>query len=201
MNRWDERYDHERYFYGRAPNAFVADRLPGLPRGRGLFLAEGEGRNAVFAAGLGHDVVAGDSSAVGRRKALQLAGERGVRLTYHLADVLLHRWDREVWDHVVLCFAHLPPADMAGLHGRVATCLRPGGTLVFTSFSKAQFGRKSGGPPDRDWLHDLDTLPGQFPGLEVPHAVEREVDLDEGVGHHGPSMVIEMLGVRPGADV
>jgi SAM-dependent methyltransferase len=200
VNRWDERYDHERFFYGRAPNYFVAEQVRCLAGGRGLYLAEGEGRNAVFAAGLGHEVVAVDSSAVGRRKALELAGERGVHLTYHVADIVLHPWHRERWDHAVLCFAHLPPEDMAGVHRRVAASLKPGGTLVFTSFSKAQFGRTSGGPPRLEWLHDLAELPGQFPGLEFTHAVEREVDLAESVGHHGAAMVIEMVGVRPGGD-
>ena len=76
-NNWDIRYDEERFFYGKEPNYFVAQQLPKLEKGRGLFLAEGEGRNAVFAAGLGHEVVAVDNSVVGRRKALELAAARG----------------------------------------------------------------------------------------------------------------------------
>jgi len=196
LNRWDERYDHERYFYGRTPNLFVGEQLPLLPRGRGLYLAEGEGRNVVFAAGLGHHAVAVDSSAVGRRKALALAEDRGVGIHYHVADILEDRWDEQAWDHVVLCFVHVPPEDRPGLHRRVASCLKTGGTLIFTSFSKAQFGRPSGGPPRLDWLHELDVVRGEFPGVEFEQAVEHEVDLNEGVGHVGPAMVIEMVGVK-----
>ncbi len=196
MNRWDERYDHERYFYGRTPNQFVAEELPLLPKGRGLYLAEGEGRNVVFAAGLGHHAVAVDSSAVGRRKALALADDRGVGIHYHIADVLDHNWHEQAWDHVVLCYLHLPPAQRTELHRRVAQCLKPGGTLIFTSFSKAQHGRKSGGPPDIELLHDLAEVRGEFPGLEFEHAIEQEVELAEGVGHVGPAMVIEMLGTK-----
>jgi SAM-dependent methyltransferase len=196
LTRWDERYDHERYFYGRTPNEFVADQLPALPAGRGLYLAEGEGRNVVFAAGLGHHAVAVDSSAVGRRKALALAEDRGVGIHYHVADILDDRWDEQAWDHVVLCFVHVPPEQRAELHRRVAACLKPGGALIFTSFSKAQFGRHSGGPPRLDWLHDLDEVRAEFPGVEFEQAVEREVDLREGVGHHGLAMVIEMVGTK-----
>lgn len=201
-NRWDERYDHERYFYGEEPNLFVAGRLAGLPPGRALFLAEGEGRNAVHAAGLGHRVLAVDSSEVGRRKALELARRRGVTLEYRCADLLAEPWDTDPWtgrpwDLVVLCFVHLAPADTAALHARAAAALAPGGRLLLNSFAKAQFGRPSGGPPRLDWLHDLAELGGQFPGLVVEHAVEREVLLAEGTGHRGEAVTIEIAARRP----
>lgn len=200
-NRWDERYDHERFYYGEEPNAFLAQRLPVLPAGTALFLAEGEGRNAVFAAGLGHRVLAVDSSAVGRRKALELAARRGVTLEYRCADALtedwaVDPWNGKPWDLIVLCFAHMPPEDAAAFHMRVAAALAPGGALLLCSFSKAQLGRASGGPPQLEWLHDLETLRGQFPGLAWDMAVEREVTLSEGTGHRGEAMVIEMEGKR-----
>ncbi len=200
-NRWDERYDHERYFYGEEPNRFVADRLAGLAPGRALFLAEGEGRNAVHAAGLGHRVLAVDSSAAGRRKALDLARRRGVDLEYRCDDLLADPWDRDPWegrpwDLVVLCFVHLEPADAVAVHARAAAALAPGGLLLLNSFAKAQFGRPSGGPPRLDWLHDLDELRGQFPGLVIEHAVEREVQLAEGSGHRGEAVTIELAGRR-----
>jgi hypothetical protein len=62
---WDERYDTEDYVYGRQPNSFVVEYSKRVPKGRVLCLAEGEGRNAVFLAGLGYDVVGVDSSGVG----------------------------------------------------------------------------------------------------------------------------------------
>ncbi len=196
MNNWDERYDHERFFYGRTPNYFVADQVPLLEPGRGLYLAEGEGRNAVFAAGLGHRVTAVDTSAVGRRKALELAADRGVQVTYRVADVMTDNWSGETWDHIVLCFAHLHPEHAPELHRRVGASLAPGGTVILVSFSKAQFGRKTGGPPGLAWLHDVDELTEGFPGVDFDYAREREVDLQEAVGHQGPAMVIEMVGMK-----
>ena len=198
-NRRDERYAHPRYVYGEEPTAFLAEQLPALPPGRALFLAEGEGRNAVYAAGLGHRVLAVDSSAVGRRKALELAARRGVTLEYRCADVLADPWGEAAWDVVVLCFAHLEPVDAVTMHARAAACLAPGGRLILNSFSKAQLGRTSGGPPRLEWLHDLEELKGQFPGLVFEHAVEREVELGEGVGHRGKAMTIEIVAHRPSA--
>jgi SAM-dependent methyltransferase len=194
-NNWDVRYDQERYFYGERPNYFVARQLPALDKGRGLFLAEGEGRNAVFAAGLGHEVVAVDNSFVGRRKALDLAAANGVNIDYRLEDLTAGSWARESWDFVVLCFVHLNPKIMPEVHGQVAECLAPNGRLILLSFSKAQFGRTSGGPPRLEWLHDLAELKGQFTGLELA-VEEKEVDLQEALGHNGLAIVIEMTGVK-----
>jgi len=192
-NNWDNRYDAERYFYGTEPNYFVARVLPGLPRGRALFLAEGEGRNAVFAAELGHDVVAVDNSFVGQRKALALAAARGVELEYRLADLVGGSWMRESWDLIVLGFAHLVPKVMPAVHLGCVAALRPGGVLVLNSFARSQFGRKTGGPPRLEWLHDLTELRQRFAALTLD-AVETEVELSEGSGHGGLAMVIELVG-------
>ena len=194
-HNWDIRYDEERFFYGMEPNYFVASQLPKLEKGRGLFLAEGEGRNAVFAAGLGHEVVAVDNSFVGRRKALELAASRGVSIDYRFEDLTNGSWSKERWDFVVLCFAHMDPAIMPTVHCQVAECIRPNGRMILLSFSKAQFGRTSGGPPRLEWLHDPKELVMQFPGLDLK-VDEREVDLAESVGHTGQAMVIEITGSK-----
>ena len=55
---WNDRYAAAGHFYGEAPNAFVAEVAPQIPAGPVLCLAEGEGRNAVHLATLGHRVTA-----------------------------------------------------------------------------------------------------------------------------------------------
>jgi len=195
-NNWDNRYDDERFFYGEEPNYFMARELPNLPLGRGLFLAEGEGRNAVFAAGLGHDVVAVDNSKVGRRKAQELASRSGLTIEYRCQDIIHGPWDDEKWDFVVLCFAHLPPDVMGHVHRRVVECLRPGGKVILVSFAKSQFGRQSGGPPRLEWLHDAKKLRDDFTGVNWEKLDEVEVDLKESVGHFGAAMVVEGVGTR-----
>jgi SAM-dependent methyltransferase len=198
-NNWDRRYDQEEYFYGHNPNHFVEQELKQLPPGRGLFLAEGEGRNAVFAAGLGHQVKALDSSWVGRDKTLNLARSRGVEVEYRLVDLIDGHWLEEgAFDFVVVCFTHLQPEFMATVHGRAVASLRPGGRLIHCSFSRAQFGRKSGGPPRLDWLHEVETLKNQYAGVEIDRACELEYELDEAAGHRGLAMIIELSGNRAG---
>ena len=141
-------------------------------------------------------MVAIDSSAVGRRKALELAERAGVQLEYRVEDLLEGDWPTESWDLVVLCFAHLPPEVAAEVHNRVAACLKPGGTLILQSFSKQQFGRHSGGPPRLEWLHSVDILREQFPQLVWEQLEEKEVELRESVGHFGMAWVIEGIATR-----
>lgn len=196
---WDQRFAGERYYYGTEPNAFLAAELAGLPRGRGLFLGEGEGRNAVHAARLGHEVLAVDASRVGRDKALRLARERGVTLAYLVGDVSTLPWDDRPFDFAALIYLHLPPGVRRAVHARVVAALRPGGTLILESFARGQLGRPSGGPRQAELLHDLRELQADFAGLAWTTAVECEVQLDEAPGHHGPALVNRLVGIRPAA--
>lgn len=197
MNPWDVRYRHDDYFYGTAPNALVAEALRDLAPGRGLYAAEGEGRNALHAAGLGHDVVAFDSSVEGRRKALALAAERGVEIDFRLCDAADEAWkDAGPFDHVVLCFFHATPDARPGLHAGFAAALKPGGRMIVVSFAKEQFGRGTGGPPDLDLLHELDDIRGEFPGVAWERAERLEVEQHEGPGHDGVAAVNLLVGTR-----
>jgi hypothetical protein len=47
---WNQRYAEAAFAYGSEPNAFFAEQLSKLEPGKLLLPAEGEGRNAVFAA-------------------------------------------------------------------------------------------------------------------------------------------------------
>ena len=78
---WNSRYSAEEYAYGEEPNAFIKQQLDNLIPGKILFPAEGEGRNAVYAAKLGWNVEAFDLSTEGREKALSLAAQNGVDIS------------------------------------------------------------------------------------------------------------------------
>lgn len=65
---WNERFAAKEYVYGTDPNSFYKEQLLLLETGSVLFPAEGEGRNAVYAAKLGWDVTAFDSSTEGNAR-------------------------------------------------------------------------------------------------------------------------------------
>jgi 2-polyprenyl-3-methyl-5-hydroxy-6-metoxy-1,4-benzoquinol methylase len=81
LARWNERFSSEAYLFGTAPNAFLVSQRPLLQPGKTvLAVADGEGRNGVWLAEHGLDVLSIDFSPVALEKARKLASERGVRL-------------------------------------------------------------------------------------------------------------------------
>lgn len=198
MNRWDERYAAEGYFYGTEPNDFLRDRYTAIPAdGEVLCLGEGEGRNAVFLAQHGRRVVALDQSALGLRKAEQLAASRSVRIATLQADLTSYAIEPLRWDGIVSIWCHLPSALRADVHRRVVTGLRPGGVFLLEAYTPDQIACGTGGPKEIDLLPTLADLRRELVGLDLVHAVERERVVVEGRGHSGLSAVVQVLARKP----
>ena len=108
---WDERYAADELVYGSAPNDFLAKQAHRFPKtGRALDIGAGEGRNALFLASLGLDVLAVDQSAVGMQKAQRLARERGLSLRTQAADLNDFQAEPNFFDVISSIFVHLPAA-------------------------------------------------------------------------------------------
>ena len=194
---WDERYGQEQYVYGEEPNAFFRQTLDGLAKpGRILLPAEGEGRNAVYAASRGWTVDAFDISTAGRDKALRLAAKRGVVIHYEVADYVGADIETDAYDAVGLIFAHIHERHRRDVHRRLTTALRLGGAMILEAYSKEQLRYGTGGPPTEDLLYTLDTLRKDFADLAVLRLEQIETEIREGKYHHGLSSVIRFVGVR-----
>jgi SAM-dependent methyltransferase len=193
---WNERFGLPEYAYGKAPNVFVAEEAWRIPRGAVLCLAEGEGRNAVHLAALGHDVTAVDLSPAGLGKAEALARERGVSLTLVEADLAEYAIAPVRWQGIVAAFAHLPPELRARVHRAAVQGLVPGGVFLLVAYTPAQLALGTGGPRIPELLMSLDTLREELDGLDLVVARERQRDLHEGAHHVGPSALVEIVGVR-----
>lgn len=190
---WDERYSEPGFAYGTEPNDFLRERAAQLQPGRTLSLAEGEGRNAVFLAGLGHEVTAVDASAVGLDKARQLAAERGLDIDTRVADLAAFEIEPGAWDNIVSIFCHLPPEVRRRLHRAVVAGLRPGGMLLLEAYTPAQIALGTGGPPVAELTMTLDALREELAGLNFLHAAEREREVIEGRYHTGRAAVVQVL--------
>jgi len=193
---WDARYTAEAYAYGHTPNAFFAKQLSAHEPGRLLLPAEGEGRNAVFAAQRGWDVTAFDFSGSGREKALQLAEREKVSLRYELTDVRSFSYPEAAFEAAALIFAHLPPEDRHFLHQKVWQSLAAGGVLWLEAFSKEQLGRASGGPKKPDMLYHPEALAADFPEAAIQQLEVRETELDEGPFHQGKASVVRLIAKK-----
>lgn len=194
---WDERYAAPGYAYGKEPNDFLRQVSNRIPRGRVLCLAEGEGRNAVYLAGLGCSVLAVDASAVGLQKALKLAAEREVRIETRVVDLAEYAIAPESFDAIVAIFCHLPPTLRARVHRQAVQGLRPGGLLVLEGYAQGQLGRGTGGPQSAEMLFDLATIQQELRGLQWELAVEKQREVVEGSFHTGLGQVIQLLGIKP----
>lgn len=194
---WDERYAEPELTYGAEPNDFLREMALRLPAGPVLALGEGQGRNAVFLAGLGHAVTAVDQSAVGLARARELAASRGVAITTVTADLANFDPSPGPWSGIISIFCHVPSDLRRRLYPRCAELLAPGGVFILESFTPDQPAFGTGGPKETDLLCTLGELRELLPGLvlEVGREVVRE--LHEGAYHHGPSAVVQVVARRP----
>ena len=196
---WNDRYATEDYLFGTEPADFLVRQAPGLaPRSRVLCVADGEGRNSVHLAALGHDVTAFDPAPNALAKAGRLAAAKGVHVALHEAGIEDWPWTPAAFDAVVAIFIQFaaPPAR-ATLFGNIARTLRPGGLLLLHGYAPRQVGYGTGGPPHAENMYTLPLLLDAFPGWEVLHAADRDAEIDEGRGHSGRSALIDFVARKP----
>ena len=193
---WDERYSAAAYAYGTEPNDFLKSVAERIPPGPVLCLAEGQGRNAVYLASLGHEVLAVDQSAIGLERARKLAESRDLVIATQVADLASFDIVRERWSGIVAIFAHLPPALRARVFGAAVRGLAPGGAFVLEAYTPKQLEYRTGGPQDASLLMTLDALRAELAGLRIEHGVETEREVQEGEYHHGRSAVVQILGFK-----
>lgn len=195
--RWDERYSVDHYLFGTEPNDFlksVAGMIP--PASAVLCLADGEGRNGVYLAGLGHRVTSIDQSAVGLRKAEQLAGSKGVQIRTVTANLAEHDLGVACMDAVVSIFFHIPPEPREQIYRKVERALKPGGLLILESYTPAQLKHGTGGPPVPELMLTAELVRQSFPNLAFERCQEIEREVIEGSGHTGLAAVVQAIGRR-----
>ncbi len=199
LNRWNERYKNEEFAYGKEPNHFLRNQLDDLPPAKILFAAEGEGRNAVYAATKGWEVSAFDISIEGQKKALNLANQNGVTIGYSLGYLEKLDYQPEQFNVIALIYAHFPAAVKSVYHQLLNTYLAAGGIVIFEAFSKAHLqyniqNPKVGGPKDIDDLFSLEEIKSDFSNYEILLLEQREIELSEGHFHNGTGSVIRFVG-------
>ncbi|HBP87031.1 MAG TPA: class I SAM-dependent methyltransferase [Nitrospirales bacterium] len=128
--RWNKKYETERYLFGRDPIPFLQDHLGLLPKGAALDLAMGEGRNGVFLATKGFQVTGVDISEAGFKKAQAMAAEKGVTLTTVVADLEQYTIPPNIFD-VILCTYYL----QRDLFPKMAAALKPGGMILIETYT------------------------------------------------------------------
>lgn len=198
-DRWNERYSQEEFAYGEEPNNYLKEQVDKLDPGTILFPAEGEGRNAVYAATKGWKVFAFDISDAGKKKALQLAAAKNVSIDYKVGEIACLGYKPGQFDAIALIYAHFPAAIKSAIHRELDQLLHPGGILIFEAFSKNHVrynskDEKVGGPKEVDMLFSIEEIRADFPHYDIIELAEKEIELNEGLFHIGTGSVIRFTG-------
>lgn len=198
---WDRRFaEADDYLFGRLPNRFLAQQAHRLRPGQGvLCLADGEGRNGVFLAERGMEVLSVDISPVAQAKGRRLAAERGVELRFEEANLATWNWPLAAFDAVVAIFIQFAgPSLRSRIFKAMKDALRPGGLVILQGYRPEQLDYKTGGPPDVENLYTETLLREAFAGMEILHLHSHDEDIREGSAHVGMSALIDLVARKPG---
>lgn len=192
---WNQRYAVEEYIFGTEPNAFLRAQAHRFKPGQKvLAVADGEGRNGVWLARQGLDVLAVDVSPPALEKSRKLADLHGVTLETELADLFAWEWGEERFDAVVAIFIQfVPPEGRRRLHRLMRQALKPGGLILLQGYTPKQLEYKTGGPSERANLYTAEDLRGEFADLEILHLREHDSEINEGAGHSGMSALVDLV--------
>ncbi len=190
---WDKLYSPDVFLFGESPNLFLKDKLVEIPAGKILFAAEGEGRNAVFAAQNGWSVSAFDLSVVAKHKADTLAQKAGLEIDYHVGDIAQLDYESESFDVLALIFAHFEPEKRSTLHKQLSSYLKRGGWLILQGFGNGKSLGEDAHTSTHELYYDLEMLKKDFADFEMIEISEKIIQMNEGRVLQGQSVIVSML--------
>ncbi len=168
--KWNSKYRSPGHRSGGSPCGWLvenSDLLAGS--GRALDIAAGDGRNAIYTAGRGYDVLAVDISEAGLEKAQALAAEKRVSIRTEVADLDSYAFEESAFD-LILCFNFLDRRLFPGIR----QALKPGGLVFYETFNLDHLKYTSF---RREWVLEYNELIRLFQDYRVLRY--REVDRDQ----------------------
>jgi len=196
FDHWQERFAGEEYRFGTEPNAFLKSQAHLLREGqRALAIADGEGRNGVFLAGQGLDVMSVDFSPNAQEKARKLAAARGVTMSIEQVDIVNWDWPANAFDVIAgIFFQFAGPVDRVKIFAGIKKALKPGGLLLLEGYRPKQLDYKTGGPSQAENLYTRELLEAAFADFDSVDIREYDAEINEGPGHAGLSALIDLVG-------
>jgi cyclopropane fatty-acyl-phospholipid synthase-like methyltransferase len=198
FERWQTRFSVPEYVFGTAPNAFLRAHAHLLPaKGTALAVADGEGRNGVWLAEQGLEVLSLDFSPAAQAKARALAKQRGVSLRIERADVTTWSWPDAAFDVVAAIFVQFVGPDERGhMFAGIRKALKPGGLLLLQGYRPKQLDYQTGGPKQIENMYTRELLEREFAGFAALDITEHDSVIEEGTSHVGMAALIDLVGRR-----
>src|SRR5215467_2156428 len=193
---WETKFSVPGYVFGTNPNAFVRSQAHRLPaRGRALAVADGEGRNGVWLAEQGLDVLSVDFSPTALAKAQALARQRGVTVRTLQADIIAWDWPSAEFDVVVgIFFQFVGPPERHRIFAGIRKALKPGGLLLLEGYGPKQLEYKTGGPSELENLYTEELLRAEFAGFSELRVTSYDSMMSEGIRHVGMAALVDLVG-------
>jgi cyclopropane fatty-acyl-phospholipid synthase-like methyltransferase len=194
LERWESRFSAPGFWFGTAPNNFLRSQAHRLRAGQtALSIADGEGRNGVWLAEQGLDVLSIDFAPTALRKAQALATERGVVLRTEQADLTRWTWPQDRFDVIIGIFIQfLTSVERPRIFASMKHALKPGGWILIQGYRPEQLKYKTGGPSDITQLYTRAMLEDAFGDLSFLEVNEHDSEISEGCGHVGMSALIDL---------
>ena len=191
---WDKSFSDTDFVYGESENVFINRMSSILPEQSkvGCF-AEGEGRNAVYLAKLGHEVTAYDQSMIGLEKAKVLAGSNTVHVETVAMDLTKEKVKPNQYDAAIMVFGHVPKKDQLFFMENMMNSVKPGGYIIFEVYSEAQLEYQTGGPKSVELLYDPVDVLNWISDYKCIHFYYGEAVRNEGKKHIGLGHVIQVV--------
>jgi 2-polyprenyl-3-methyl-5-hydroxy-6-metoxy-1,4-benzoquinol methylase len=195
---WNDRYGESGYAYGTTANQFLTEQQhrfkPGM---KTLVVGDGEGRNGVWLATQGLNVLSIDLSPVGLEKAQSLANQHQVQIQTQCADLTTWDWVVAEYDLVVSIYVHFAPEVRQQIHRSMLQALKPGGVIILEAFNLEQLQYQqeynSGGPSVPAMLYEPEMLRQDFASGEIVKLTETITELHEGQYHEGKASVVRLV--------
>ncbi len=196
--RWNARFSAPDYVFGTEPNAFLASQAHRLrPGWKALSVADGEGRNGVWLARQGLEVLAVDFSPAAQEKARRLAARHGVAIRTELADLARWDWPKAAFEVVAAIFIQFSRSPLRErIFDGMKAALKPGGLLLLQGYRPEQVKLGTGGPRDVENMYTAAMLRAAFADMRILHLREHDDLVDEGSGHRGLSALIDMVAEK-----
>ncbi|MCM1120889.1 MAG: helix-turn-helix domain-containing protein [bacterium] len=155
VSKYDERYRGEEYYWGLNPGFLCYELMKLKPPTRPYRVLEigcGEGKDAVFLARCGYQVMALDESQAGIDKALLLAEKNGVYVDFFRANALDYQVEG-VYDIIYSSgfFDYLPDCVKVEFTAMLKEHTADGGLNVLNAFVDKPFMKKKAGQQRTPW--------------------------------------------------
>jgi len=196
---WNERFDKEEFIFGKEPNEYLTlqTRRYLKPKSKVLCIADGEGRNGVWLAQQGMQVVAFDASDIALAKAKQFAIDNQVEVEYSFSDTDSFNWQVNIYDAVIGIFIQFADPQMrVRIFQKTYEALKPGGIFILQGYTPKQLEYKTGGPSLLEHLYAEEMIRDLAKEFEILDLCCYEKELNEGARHAGMSALLGLVAKK-----